>query len=202
VFIWLRWNLVDEASRSRHQVRKPGNAMLRIRVILDRDLTIRSVDGGCREARGKSALEFVPRSHHDFLTTLCARLFDRHRMISCDLPLLNAGRHRPRCWSIRAAPICEAGRAVGAVAHAVPRDGIAPADWPPVNLAAWERELAVRELMPILSAFDAELVSAVGPPPWASGPDSEASRRGSSRPRLQPGRVRSTAQSGRARQTK
>ena len=150
-----------------------------IRLILDRDLTIRTVDGGCREARGKYAPEFVPPSHHYFLDALCTQLFDRRRMISCELPLLRAGQHPPRCWFIRAAPICEAGRAVAAVAHAMPRDGITPADWPPVSLATWERELAVRELMPILSVFGAELASAVEPPPWASDPDVEASRRGS-----------------------
>lgn len=161
-----------------------------IRTLLDRDLTIRRIHGGCHGVVGKSVFELVLPSHHHLLNTLCRELVDRRRMVSCEIPTFSVDGGGPRWWFVRAAPLCQARRVVATVAHAVPRAYVPPIDWQPVDFEAWQRELALRELLPILQAFHAELAFAAASPPWASRPDAEASGRGSSRPRLRPDRAR------------
>jgi len=190
------WGCGDCAWGHLRARRKRDTVSTRVFTTLDRDLTIRSIGPRAREVVGRSAFEFVLPSHHDLLEEVYRELFDRRRMVSYEVPVLELSGARPRWWIVRAAPLSVAGRVVAALAHAVPGDYVAPADWATAETDAWERELALRELMPLLQGLSAEQVSVLATRPSrplprrGAGRVSGAFRRGPLHLRLRPGRGR------------
>ena len=149
-----------------------------VRARLDHALTIRQANAPWRTVLGRSVYELVLPSHHDLLRSFRRSLFDQHKMVSGTIPTWDQNQTGPRWWFVRAAPICEAGRAVAAFAHALPREYVAPADWQSISASAWERELASRDLNSILRHLDSEPWSEVGARPCAPSFEQEPVPRG------------------------
>jgi hypothetical protein len=199
-----------EASREFHQAGGLGTVMTPIRTTLGRDLTIQAISAYAHTALGRSLFDFVPPSHHNLLESARRELFERHHVVSFEVPTVGTKRGAPQRWFVRAAPVREAHRVVAAVAHAVPCADTFPVDCQTLNNEAWERELALRELMPILRGLNAAIVSVVGRhfspylgcAPPVSTPGVEASTPGSARRQLRLAPGRSTARSYPTRQTK
>ena len=157
---------------------------------LDRDLTIHSITGCPRDVVGESAYELVPSSHHYLLKSARRELFVRGRLVSCEVPTRPPNETEACWWFVRAAPVCEGARVVAAIAHAVPSGERAERDLPPVSAEVWQRELALRDLMPILSCFNVKMISALGLSPSISESGVQSTRRGFSHPSLRPDRER------------
>ncbi len=129
---------------------------------LDQELTIRSVNGRAHELVGKSVYELVPTSHHGLLDRARRELFEQRRLVAHEIPSIAPAGMEARWWLVRAAPLSDGGRVVAAIAQAVPRDEPAPLECPPVSAEVWQRELALRELSPILRCLDPELFFSLG----------------------------------------
>ncbi|MBU0617760.1 MAG: PAS domain-containing protein [Planctomycetes bacterium] len=137
---------------------------------LDPELTIRSVDGRPHELVGKSVYALVPTSHHGLLDMARRELFERARLVSHEIPSIEPREGDARWWLVRAAPLLDGRQVVAAIAQAVPRDEWTPPECPPVSAEVWQRELALRELKPILRCLDAELVFSLSRRAWAWEP--------------------------------
>ncbi len=129
---------------------------------LDPELTIRSANGRARKMVGKSVYDLVPSSHHHLLNRARRELFEQRRLVSREVPALADADQRVHWWLVRAAPLCDGGRAVAAIAQVVPRGARAPREYPLVSVDVWQRELALRELDPILRRVDSELFLSPG----------------------------------------
>jgi hypothetical protein len=129
---------------------------------LDAELTIRNVNGRPHELVGRSVYALVPASHHALLHSARRELFERGRLVSHEVPVLAPTEGELRWWLVRAVPLFDGGRVVAAIAQAVPRDERAPLECPSVSAEVWQRELALRELRPILWCLAPELVFSLG----------------------------------------
>jgi hypothetical protein len=138
-----------------------------LRATLNANLTIRGINRPYRAALGKSVFEFVLQSHHVRLCSLARALFTRHLMVSGAIPILCAQQGRPVWWFVRAAPAAHAGRVITAFVRAIPRGHVAPAGCRSVNLEDWERQLAFRDLLPILPGLHCDLFTDLDPAPRA-----------------------------------